>query len=102
MEESKWKNKNLNIGILRENEKISFTYFSKEPVEIERISPGCGGCTNITGYDNNKIDVEFKADEIPIHFLQQNLFQQNVRKNITVYYKNGESETLYFTAIVMK
>lgn len=95
----KWKSTHINLGTLKENKSYSFEFESNEKLNIVSAKPGCGNCTFLNGYKDNKLAVTFKSSTIPYHLGKT---EQPINKTITITYQDGTTETLSFSGIVKK
>jgi hypothetical protein len=96
---SNWKNTHISLGVLKENNSYSFEFESIEKLDVLSAKPGCGNCTSLEGYKDNKLKVTYKSNGIPYH-LGKN--KQPVNKTITITYQDGTTETLSFSGIIKK
>lgn len=90
-----WKNKNLNLGKVKEFSKIQLFFELENNNDIEKIitaKPCCSSCTIIISLDSKGIKAIFDVGKIPVHL--NNVWEFN--KCINVYYKDGSSEVLTF------
>lgn len=95
----RWKNTHIDIGTIKENTNHSFEFESNEELDIVSMKPGCGNCTLLNGYKNNKLKVTYKANTIPYHL---NKNEQLINKTIGITYQNGTTDTLSFSGVVKK
>ena len=95
----KWKNTHINLGILKENSSYKFEFESIEKLDILSAKPGCGNCTFLKEYEDNKLKVTYKSNGISYH-LGKN--EQPVNKTITITYQDGTTEVLSFSGIIKK
>lgn len=90
-----WKNKNLNLGKVKEFSKIQLFFELENNENFKKIitaKPCCGSCTTIISLDSQGIKAVFDVGEIPAHL--NNVWEFN--KCITVYYEDGNAEVLTF------
>lgn len=98
-----WETNRIDLGIIKQNSTIRFDFHSLYPLDIETIKPGCGGCTVVGKYRNRILPVTYKPGAIPKHIIRKPQFKfQVVTKTIKIIYKDGNVETLYFTAQIIK
>lgn len=95
----KWKDTHINLGTLKENKSYSFEFESIEKLDIASTKPGCGNCTSLQGYRDNKLKVTYKSNGIPYHLGKS---EQPVNKTITITYQDGTTEVLSFSGIIKK
>lgn len=88
-----WEQKVVNIGTIKENQKVLVVFKTKEDISdvVLEFSPRCGSCTIIEKYEDNKLEVKYKASTIPYHL---GISNQPINKFIDVYYKDGSVDTL--------
>jgi hypothetical protein len=96
---SNWKNIHISLGILKENKSYSFEFESNKDLDIASAKPGCGNCTSLQGYRDNKLKVTYKSNGIPYHLGKS---EQPVNKTITITYQDGTTEVLSFSGIIKK
>jgi hypothetical protein len=85
----------VNVGI-----RYTIIYEALHKLDIETITTTCG-CTK-AGYspDTNEVTLIYKPKPIPKHLSHKNEYV--VIKPVTIYYKDGRSETLTFKATVKR
>jgi hypothetical protein len=95
--ENKWIKSVVDLGNIKENKKVNFSFTSTVPLDIVMVKPGCASCTQVSAYnkETKSLPVAFKPGKISKH-LQKTLGYQEFRKNIIVYYKDGTKEILLF------
>lgn len=86
-----WKETEIDFGIIKEGKNLTLTFFSHISIpEVMSITGTCG-CTRVTyRSDRGTLEVVYKSGFVPNH-----LIEQEVRKMITVAYKDGTEEFLY-------
>lgn len=86
----------VNFGSVKRNtsKEIIFTAERNIPKVVD-ITVGCG-CTKVKWYEDSRIlKVTYKAGEIP----NQVIGNQDITKTVTLYYKDGNEETLTIKGI---
>lgn len=96
----KWSSNVINLGILKENSNIKFSFKSEKELDILKIQAGCSSCTKVGGYKNNELTVTYSTGLIPHHLRHLGSYQ--IKKDIIITYKNGDQEVLTFKATVKK
>lgn len=98
---SKFKEQEIDLGVIRSGSNVIFTFESLGDIndDIVGVTPGCGGCTDILGYDGKFMKVRFRSGSFPVHLAEDFYF---VSKSITIDYKDGSSEVLRYRAKVIK
>lgn len=99
----KWKDYYINLGNIKENTRHTLIYYLND-LKIEdvfSITPNCGSCTTVKTYDDTKLVVEYHVQSIPKHLIY-NPGWQDIRKVITITYKDSSQEILSFTAKITK
>lgn len=92
-----WKALVIDLGRVEQRARIKFKYTSIGILDIVKLTPGCGGCTTISGYKEGTLSVVYKVDTIPKHLSGKDY---KVRKSIILTYKDGTQEVLTFTATI--
>ena len=98
---SRFKEQEIDLGVIRSGSNVIFTFESLGDIndDIVGVTPGCGGCTDILGYDGKFMKVRFRSGSFPVHLAEDFYF---VSKSITIDYKDGSSEVLRYRAKVIK
>lgn len=98
---SKFKEKEIDLGVIRSGSNVIFTFETLGDIndDIVAVTPGCGGCTDILGYDGKFMKVRFRSGSFPVHLAEDFYF---VSKTISVDYKDGSSEVLRYRAKVIR
>ncbi len=94
-----WKDYSINLGRVREGSKTKFTYTPTKTLEIDRVIPGCGGCTKAE-YKDGLLHVVFSAGSIPKHLKEKEF--QDVVKSIIIKYMDSTEDSLTFQAKIVK
>lgn len=94
-----WKELNIELGVLKEKQKIIFSFVAVKELEILKIKPGCASCTKVKKMQGRVLPIIFTAEKIPVHLKQQGY--QKIKKQVIVTYKDGSKEVLSFTATVI-
>ena len=99
-----WKEKSLSLGSVKEKQDFPFKFESLKSLEIDKIEPSCSSCTKIVGYNPETRELEciFNSGSFPMHLQAQGLSHFDTTKTISVTYKGGTSESLYFKIRVYK
>ena len=101
---SHWIDTTINLGTMQEKTKRVFAFNLKEGFDksdVIETKPSCASCTSIVSFEDNELVVVFASSTIPQH-LSATTKSWDTKKYITVQYKNGETETLTFTAKILK
>lgn len=94
----KWKNKHINLGVVRTNNKVTINFYSQEELDIVNMTPSCG-CTKPKYIKEEKrLEVIYNPGSIPMHLRHNGSFSPT--KTITVWYANGDKDVLTFTALI--
>ena len=98
---SRFKEQEIDLGVVRSGSNVVFAFESLGDIDddIVSVTPGCGGCTDILGYDGKFIKVRFRSGSFPVHIMEGFYF---VSKTITIDYKDGSSEVLRYRAKIIK
>ena len=98
---NRFKEQEVDLGVVKSGSNIVFTFETSEDInnDIVSVTPGCGGCTDILGYDGRYMKVKFRSGIFPMH-LQDNFYF--VSKSIYVVYKDGSEEVLTYKAKILK
>ena len=98
---SKFKEQEIDLGVIRSVSNVLFNFETLGNIndDIVAVTPGCGGCTDILGYDGRFMKVRFRSGSFPVHIMENFYF---VTKSITVSYKDGSSEVLRYRAKIIK
>lgn len=98
---SRFKEQEIDLGVIRSGSNVLFTFESLGDIndDIVSVTPGCGGCTDILGYDGRIMRVRFRSGSFPVHIMEDYYF---VTKSITVSYKDGSSEVLRYRAKIIR
>lgn len=99
-----WEKSTINLGFVEENTKINFKFVASKDLEIISYKPGCGSCTFIKGFKDGELNVTFVPGKVPVHLISSVKAKGflEVRKTITVKYKDGKEEILSFLAKITK
>lgn len=91
----------IDLGVIKSGSNVLFTFESLGDIndDIISVTPGCGGCTDVLGYDGKFMKVRFRSGSFPVHIMENYYF---VSKSITVAYKDGSSEVLRYRAKIIK
>lgn len=98
---NRFKEQEVDLGVVKSGDNVIFSFETLEDInsEIVSVTPGCGGCTDILGYDGRFMRVKFRSGIFPMH-LQDNFYF--VSKSIYVVYKDGSEEVLTYKAKILK
>lgn len=98
---SKFKEQEIDLGVIRSGSNVLFNFETLGDIndDIVAVTPGCGGCTDILGYDGRFMKVRFRSGSFPVHLAEDFYF---VSKTISVDYKDGSSEVLRYRAKIIK
>lgn len=98
---SRFKEQEIDLGVIRSGSNVIFTFETLGDIndDIVAVTPGCGGCTDILGYDGKFMKVRFRSGSFPMHLAEDFYF---VSKTISVDYKDGSSEVLRYRAKIIK
>ena len=91
---SNWEEKTKHLGQIKPNKTIQVKFKSKFPLSIDSVIPGCTSCTKFIDYKDNVLTLNFTPSS-PKHLSTKLL---PITKSVTVYYEDGTSEELKFTA----
>lgn len=93
MDKNCWEQKSINIGTIREKQKVSVVFRTTKDISdlVLQFVPRCGSCTTIEKYKDNKLELIYKASTIPYHL---GISNQPINKFVDVYYKDGSVDTL--------
>ena len=100
-----WKETAKSLGSLRAGEKKIFSFDSESVLEnIKEITLSCSSCTKVIGYnpETKELKLEFKTGTFPVHLSLEGRNYYDVNKHVIVYYQDGTSENLYFSARIYK
>lgn len=97
-----WKETYINLGEVPERSKTKFQFLIKEDLDknapkIKYIKPTCG-CTSLKTSKEGVAGV-FSSGTIPRHLHSST---QKVTKRLEVFYEDGTTELLSFTATLVK
>lgn len=97
-----WEQTTINLGEVKESSKNNLTFVATKNLDILGIKPSCGSCTFIRKFNpvTLKLEVVYVPGKIPPQLRSRTGL--NVRKTITVAYKDGTEEKLTFTATLIK
>lgn len=98
---SRFKEQEIDLGVIRSGSNVVFNFETIADIDkdILSVTPGCGGCTDVMGYDGRFMKVRFRSGSFPVHLMEDYYF---VTKSITVDYKDGSSEVLRYRAKIIK
>lgn len=98
---SRFKEQEIDLGVIRSGSNVLFNFETLGNIndDIVAVTPGCGGCTDILGYDGKFMKVRFRSGSFPVHLAGDFYF---VSKTISVDYKDGSSEVLRYRAKVIR
>lgn len=96
-----WKNKQINLGQIKEGVKKKVIFESEEDLTglIASLKSSCG-CADPILEDTNKIVVNYNPGYIPVHLFGVGL--SHISNRITINYNNGDVEYLNFSGIIKK
>ena len=98
---SRFKEQEIDLGVVRSGSNVVFAFESLGDIDddIVSVTPGCGGCTDILGYDGKFMKVRFRSGSFPVHLIEDFYF---VSKTISIDYKDGSSEVLRYRAKIIR
>lgn len=98
---SRFKEQEIDLGVIRSGSNVLFNFETIGDIDdyILAVTPGCGGCTDILGYDGRFMKVRFRSGSFPVHIMDNFYF---VNKTISVDYKDDSSEVLRYRAKIIK
>lgn len=98
---SKFREQEIDLGVIKSGSNMIFSFETLGDIndDIVSVTPSCGGCTDIMGYDGKYMRVKFRSGLFPQHIMEGYYY---VNKSIYVSYKDGSSETLNYKAKIIK
>lgn len=98
-----WIKTNIDIGKVKERDKKTIVFENTEVLkEVQEIRPGCGGCTKVKGTTEKTVTVEYTAGSIPKHLELQGKKELLITKSLSVVYKDGQVDKLFFKGKIVK
>lgn len=97
----KWKDANINLGILRPYQEERVIFESEDSLkDAVTVTSSCG-CSRgeIVG---DVVRVTFKTGDFPRHLSKMGSKTYNFKKHIKVYYNDGEYDLLEFYGVVQR
>lgn len=94
-----WKNYTVNIGHVKGRTTTTVKFESNKDLEIISITPSCGSCTKIVGYNNRMLTVKYEAPAFPLHLTSP---ETPISKAIEVTYADASKEKLKFVGFLKK
>lgn len=88
------------LGTLKVGQVTKFTFNANKKLNITRVVPSCFCLTASYNEETNTINVKYTPTPIPVHLKAEGRY--NSTKTILVYYQDGRTETLTFTAKIIK
>lgn len=86
-----WESYKINLGEIKEGNKVKFSVKALRPLEISRILSGCG-CTKVK-YKEGQIEGIYKAKSVPMYRRQDGFYISSVP--IKILYEDGSEDSLY-------
>jgi len=96
-----WETNRKHLGEIKSGKSVNFTFIYLGIPNIKGVKVGCGSCTTAS-LINNVLRVKYTPGSFPKHLSLKGQKEQKVTKSITVTYETGDTETLYFTANLIK
>lgn len=96
---SDWKSSFIDLGTIVQKNTVTVGFEALRDLEIESVQASCGCSKPLYDSKNRRVLVNYTPFEVPIHLRYQGYY--NPTQTITVYYKDGTTDSLSFTAKVV-
>lgn len=92
---SNWNTFEKKVGELKVRDKVTVKFEANESIpDIKQLKASCGCTQPIYDAETRILSVTYTAPRFPKHIKGST---QNIKKSITVIYKNGTTDVLYIT-----
>lgn len=97
---AKWNKITQYLGEVAEKSKHKVVFKTEDKLDIQELTSGCGCTTPFYNKELNQIEATYKADSIPYHLQSQGY--KNINVPITIKYKDGTTDVLKVTGVIVK